>query len=153
MTNVTTIPAGYRLTVTSWENDADAYKTEVIEGLSNERVSYLVDLCKMLSEDNPANDQRSPTFKRNLRLNNQYDPEAHQIEHVMDALDKIVLKHGEHLSEDVVPGHRPAEYGMEDLYDLGLAGQSEFFTRVCQEWKVEHIPNDIVMLDVTDNFK
>lgn len=30
------IKAGYRLTVTSWENDADNYRTVSVDGLSEE---------------------------------------------------------------------------------------------------------------------
>lgn len=153
MTNVTTIPAGYRLTITSWENDADNYKTVIIEGLTNERASYLADLCKLLSDDNPRNNQSSEGYKgRDKRYNNMYEPGRKEIDMLMEELDKIVLKHGQHLSEDVVPGHDAAEYGYEELYELGLSG-GDFFTRCCSEWKIEHIPNDVIMLDVTDNFK
>jgi hypothetical protein len=39
-----TIPAGYQVSVTSWENDGDNYRTETIPGLSKEGAQFLVDL-------------------------------------------------------------------------------------------------------------
>ena len=35
-----TIPSGFQLHITSWENDADNYKTEVISGLTREDVKF-----------------------------------------------------------------------------------------------------------------
>ena len=42
------IPAGYQLSVVSWENDGDHYNTEVMNGLSEEEVKFLVEICLFL---------------------------------------------------------------------------------------------------------
>ena len=36
------IPSGYQLYITSWENDADNYKTEILSGLTKEDVQFYV---------------------------------------------------------------------------------------------------------------
>ena len=48
------ISAGYRLIVTSWENDADNYKTKSMDGLSEEATYFLGALIKLFySKNNP----------------------------------------------------------------------------------------------------
>ena len=41
------IEPGYRLTITSWENDADHYKDMIFEGLAKEDVSYLIEVAQL----------------------------------------------------------------------------------------------------------
>jgi hypothetical protein len=40
------IPPGYQLHVVSWENDADAYGTKIISGLTKEDVEFLLSIVK-----------------------------------------------------------------------------------------------------------
>jgi len=40
MKELTEIPSGYQLSVTTWENDADNCKTETIQGLTREDVKF-----------------------------------------------------------------------------------------------------------------
>lgn len=42
-----TIPAGYSLSVKTWENDGDNYKTVIKYGLSFTEAKFLIDICKM----------------------------------------------------------------------------------------------------------
>lgn len=134
----TVIPAGYRLTVVSWENDRDNYNTEVIEGLSKPKCALYVDLCKALKND---------AFDSDDRLCNMYDPSEKEIEKVTLTLQEIINSHNidEDEDEDEID---PIEY----LSDLGLSGQSEYLTRVCDSFNVEYLPHDIIMEDVTDQF-
>ena len=46
MIKSTTIPAGYRLTVKSWENDGDANEAKIIEGIQHDDdvMSYVASL-------------------------------------------------------------------------------------------------------------
>lgn len=46
------IPAGYQLHISSWENDADDYRTEVLSGLTREDVAFLVSIIKQFSSRN-----------------------------------------------------------------------------------------------------
>lgn len=41
------IPAGYQVTITSWENDADYYKDEIFQGLSEADAKFLTELCPL----------------------------------------------------------------------------------------------------------
>lgn len=127
----TVIPAGYRLTIISWENDADNYDTVILEGLTEEQCAFNVDLCKILTQDWPSLN----------KLNNVYDPDDAEIKHVDDAINLIIKKHNQEETTD------PIAY----LYDLGLS-KGEYYTRVCDSFKVEHIESDIILNDVTDNF-
>lgn len=43
------IPAGYQLHVTSWENDADDYGTEIISGLTEADVRFLLSIAKQFT--------------------------------------------------------------------------------------------------------
>jgi hypothetical protein len=36
------IPSGYQLHITSWENDADNYKTEILSGMTKEDVQFYI---------------------------------------------------------------------------------------------------------------
>ena len=39
---MSTIPSGYQLHITSWEKDADNYKTEILSGLTKEDVQFYI---------------------------------------------------------------------------------------------------------------
>lgn len=58
MSKETIIPAGYRLSVTSWANDADNYKNEMVEGLTLDEVKFRVDFIKLFTSKNNRNDKR-----------------------------------------------------------------------------------------------
>jgi len=49
------IPAGYQLHVTTWENDADAYQTKILNGLGINDVTFLVALAKQFKSRNSSN--------------------------------------------------------------------------------------------------
>lgn len=46
------IPAGYQLHVTTWENDADNYSTQIINGLTEEDVHFLLSLARNFKSRN-----------------------------------------------------------------------------------------------------
>ncbi len=145
-----TIPAGYRLTVTSWENDGDNYNTKTLDGLTLDKVSYLVDLCKILD------------YASNTKGNfgNLYEPSDIDTLGFFGEVKTIIHNHPSVLADflTLVEGMEPIEdeayydYASEDLYELSLVG-GEFFTRVCESFVVEYVPREIIMEDVTDKFK
>lgn len=49
------IPAGYQLHVTTWENDADDYKTEILSGLSEIDVRFYLSLARAFESSNGHN--------------------------------------------------------------------------------------------------
>lgn len=140
MTKQTVIPAGYRLTVTSWENDADNYNTEVKEGLSLGACRLYVDLCKLMGDDDAG-------------VANMYDPDEGELAKLEQELVKVARRHPEETPslEDGFTESDIADTMTDILYDLGLTG-SDFHTRVCSDWKVEHILTDIILTNVTEEF-
>jgi hypothetical protein len=142
----TIIPAGFRVTIVSWENDADSFRTKIKEGLSESKTRYFVDLASMFTREN---------CHRGLDIANLYEPSPHELERVYAAFRAFAKKHpnefvydddfdienDDHLN-DVIGDH---------LYEVGLSGD-EFFTRVTDSIKVEYIAAAIELQDVTKDF-
>ena len=141
MTKQTIISAGYRLTVESWENDADNHNTKVMEGLTFEQCNLFVDLCKLMEGDEPD-------------VANLYEPDEDELQRLNDALVEVARRHPTFMAEleDGATDEDINDAMMSILHDLGLAG-GDFTTRVCSEWKVELVPVQIVLTDVTEEFK
>lgn len=137
MPTQTVIPAGYRLTVDTWENDADNHYTQVLEGLSLELTKLYVDLCKLFNGDS--------------EVANLYDPSPEEKQVVYEELTKIAYAHPGSVdtsSEDATIIGREM---MDKCGDIGLIA-SEFFTRVVDDFKVEYLPEDVIFADVTAQF-
>jgi hypothetical protein len=47
------IPPGYQLHITSWENDADNYKTEILSGLTKEDVQFYIHFLSHFEMNKP----------------------------------------------------------------------------------------------------
>jgi hypothetical protein len=129
----TIIRQGYRLTVLSWENDGDHYATKTLDGLTKEEVACYVELCQLFANE----------------FGNMYEPSADELQVADDAVRDVVQKHRGALStkdtEDLL--RYPAGYMVRFL------SSSEHYTfRVCESCKVEYVPADIVLKDVTDEF-
>ena len=144
----TVIPAGCRLTVITWENDADNYQTVIKEGLSISDTSFFTDLCKAFLHSNDYDH----------RICNLYDPSEADILRVYSTVALIMLKHAqtdhqpsdpEDLSDDDL--NIIGEHCNEFLYDLGITG-GEFFTRVVESYKVEYVDTPIVLKNITAVF-
>lgn len=41
------IPAGYQIQITSWENDADNYNTKILSGLTKEDAKFYIEFAKL----------------------------------------------------------------------------------------------------------
>lgn len=154
MSKQTVIPAGYRITVESWENDADNYKTKIMEGLQKASVEFLVDFVELFHSQN---NYRGPKGHGNM-----YDPDVNKLNNFREAYVEVIKKH---ITKDTEP--KLLEYFwdednnlmyddshdgvMELAYELGLSGGA-FYARVLDSIKVEYIPNEIVLQDVTEEF-
>jgi hypothetical protein len=154
MTKFTTIKAGYRLTVTTWENDGDNYNTEIKEGLEKAEVYFLTDILKLFDRS---------SWNGPSDFGNMYEPSDDEIYRLAVAIRSVAVKHEEWVKanaewlldeipedEDGRPEYMDGAYDF--LYDLGI-GSGEFYTRVCESFKVEYTPNDIQLQDVTAEFK
>jgi hypothetical protein len=128
------IKSGYRITVTSWENDGDNYATESKDGLTHDRVRYHCDLLQLISGSN-CNDKTV--------FGNMYEPDDDEIELFREAVDKVIATH---------------EIAGDDSFDSALdiineyTGSGDQYTRVAEEIVVEFIPTRIDIEDVTKEF-
>ena len=151
MTNVldnTVIPAGYRLSVTTRENDGDNYRTVVKEGLSKSDVDFLTDLCKAFQQDTDyAN-----------RISNIYLPSSKAMLRVYSVVAPIMLKHAQTEYRPVDPENLSLDEiclifnECDELYELGIFGE-EWFTRVVQNFKVEYVDVPVMIKNVTSAFE
>ena len=147
---MTIIKKGYRVTVKTWENDADNYKSGSIEGLSHQEAAFLVDFVKLFSSQND---------RRNRGIGNMYDPSEAEREKAFERVKKVVEKHRTAVenNEEIKQYFFDEDvYFFEDVwaeyaYELTLSG-GVFYTRVMDSYKVEFIPQDIVLEDVTGEF-
>jgi hypothetical protein len=137
----TIIPAGYRLSVVSWENDADAYQTRVFEGLTKERAEFLIEVAELSRGD----------------FGNLYEPSDKELDELAKAALALFKKFPG--QSGFVP--RATEYAdLEEARDcfsdlhFTLCGSSEhFYTRVTESWKVEYVPHEIVLENVSNQFR
>lgn len=130
------IKAGYRVTVTSWENDADSYSTRTIDGLDENKVRFHVDLLKLIAGSN-CND--STVF------GNMYEPSDKETEAFEKAVIEVLEKHD--------AGYEGCE-ALDIAHDIigDYTGYSEFYTRVVDSIVVEYVPQEIIIEDVSTKF-
>ena len=148
-TNQTTIPAGYRVTITSWENDADNYKTTIHEGLTKPRVEYMIELCKLFVSQN----------RDKNAFGNMYDPSEHEVSKAVNAVRALMRKHQAVLTEDelqILDGTAGDEddirYNVQEMVSEYLDTGEDYAFRVFDGAKVELIPHEIKMEDVSSQF-
>lgn len=154
MTKQTIIPAGYRVTITSWENDADNYADTIHEGLTKERVEFILELCNLFLSKNGQYGKKGKGF------GNMYEP-GHDEQLAAEAAIRVVMeKHRAVLTEDeleqlAIESDPDDEYGgpeFSEMVSTFLDSSEDYYYRVYSGAKVELIPHEIRMEDVTDQF-
>ena len=137
MTKITTIPAGYRLTVDSWENDGDNEQTRVIEGIQHdEDVMFYVALCKMHDMDTP--------------YSNLYEPRDKEIQMHDIALLELIKKFPNMTYYDKPLTNVSDVRNIMDY--IGIGATEYYLTGVCDSFKIEYIKKDIIFEDITEIF-
>lgn len=137
MGNETIIKAGYRITVGTWENDGDNDRTKVMEGVSKEHIPFIAAVCNLFESGS-----------RNANcFGNMYEPSEQEVNALQEALRGVIEQHASR------PDHCDSPEAVLDTlgWGLGLTG-GEFYTRVFESIKVEYIPQDIMIQDVTHEF-
>lgn len=153
------IPAGYRLSFTSWENDADNYNTIVFDGLSELDVKFLVELGKLLRTSYRA-DTDSIAFGGSCDLTEEV---------MATAIDKVFANHPlsdhaigwkerlDEVADDRAAGNTDFFWAYaECLTEIvgypgeGMGGYDEHYFRVMDSYTVHKIETEI--LDVTASF-
>lgn len=146
----TVIPAGYRVTITSWENDGDNYNTKILEGLTVQQAKFYVDFAKLFTKSGWEGG-----------IGNLYEPNDQEIAKAYAQIEPLAIKHNaaiyslnifdaDILTSAIDEGDA-GEMLMELAYDIGLSC-GEFWTRFCEEIKVEFVPREITFQDVTGDF-
>jgi hypothetical protein len=132
------IKAGYRITVTSWENDADNYNTKTVEGLNEDEVNFHIDLLKLIVGSN-SNDKTV--------FGNMYDPRDSELEAFREAVIRVFLKHSR---PDSI--YEPLNIAMDIIGEYTGYGGDGFYTRVAESIVVEFVPQEIIIEDVSTKF-
>ena len=146
----TVIPAGYRVTISSWENDMDACQDEILEGLTKERVEFLVDLCGLFKS-------KSCSTKTKQYHGNMYDPSESEVEAACKAIVVVMNKHRAALTEEELEIldeddlNRIGDYAGDMLGDL-LGRSDDYWVRVFDGMKIEYTAVSIILDDVTEEF-
>lgn len=128
---MSTIKAGYRMTVTSWENDADHYNTITKDGLTENDVKLYVDVLRLAADG----------------FGNMYEPSDKEMEKFGEAVWLVFDKNGHKYEQP----DGCIDEGAEIIGEF--CGYSEhYFTRVVEKIIVEYVPQEIVIEDVTKKF-
>jgi hypothetical protein len=137
----TIIPAGYRFIFDSWENDGDYKRTVVTEGVSEPEARLLAEIAKTLVSGGTG-------------LENNYEPDDKEVKKGLKVLMAIFERFQTVFSEEDfdafrIDGSLMADYIADKI--LGYSAEGYYF-RVLDAYKIEHVPFDILIKDVTDQF-
>lgn len=132
----TIIPQGYRIHVTTWENDGDNYKTKTIKGVTKEQIPFILAACELL---------RSGSNNGGATFGNLYEESTDDL---IEALSELVEQYPNR------PEHCDSGSAVFEnlLWDLGFTDSEYFTTRVFERVKIEYVPSKIVLEDVTNQF-
>lgn len=133
------IVPGYRVQVTTWENDGDNYNTEAMDGLDENEVRFVLHVCKLFGSSFP-----------NSLGNEDLHGEAFVL-----ALQVHLTNFDGTIPSDWVPAGDEEEY-LEDFYcdllgNLGINGTEYGYWRVFEDAQVYLVPQPI--LNVTKKFQ
>ena len=169
MTQVLTQPAGYAITIASWENDGDYRATKTMSVATQEQAYIVTAIAKLFRSY-----WRNGTVRGETSFDNMYDASLQELHDMFRAISKIigdyplfqelfgwddfVLPTEQDFSNyDELDADSPIE-GMHDavfelLTLLGLSGQQdEQHTRVAENITVRYYPEAVYAKDVTDVF-
>lgn len=136
---------GFQLHVTSWENDGDNYKTQIISGLNEIDTQFLIFMAKPFGR---FHDRSKNPY--GLTGNAENDIELIKalyidaLNHFPDVSDKYKFDIDDEDIEEI----------LRDLLETLLSSAGEYydyeFSRVCERIKVYFVPGEIE--DVTEKF-
>jgi hypothetical protein len=136
---MTDIPSGYQLSIISWENDGDNYKTKILNGLTKEDVKFYIHFLKHFQSTYGNEDVSEHPNAEKIAIESawkKFPPSSPQL--VQDVKDSIEgWKVNPNESYDWI--YATIEYSCE--------GESY---RVFESYKVHLIPHTIP--DVTNQF-
>ena len=172
MNKVLVQPAGYAITIASWENDADFNATKTLSVATLQEAQIIVAIAKLFNSY-----WRNKTIRGETSFDNLYEPGDSELAAMFKAIAQIVGDYPlfqrlygyddwddyrtptEQEFEDYIEGIvvGPIEYMhaavFELLDSLGLSGQQEGqYTRVAESITVHYYAEPIYAEDVTSTF-
>lgn len=152
------IPAGYQLHITTWENDADNYTTQIMSGLTKADVNFYLEIARKFVSTNVGQYDQDVWTKNGEGWGNRGHTaeELGKLLHEMaakypDISESIKAKLHDYLHEN--PEFEDINQWFDDL--LGVCSEAyydiENFTKVFDSAKVFSIP--VECSDVSGEFK
>lgn len=144
------IKPGYQLHITSWENDADNYKTEVIQGLTKEDVQfYLHFLRHFYSSYCRYKDMIGPGYG-NLDIDECMEAESIAITSAFEAFPPSSPQLLDDVKQSIEFWKENSRCSCDWVYKtIGTWGEGDRY-RVFDSFEVYYIPTEIE--NVTDKF-
>lgn len=151
MKKYNTIPKGYLVTVTTWENDGDNYNTVTKKGIIDmPQLIIELQMLKLLRLDN-----------REYSFANQYEVSDEMVKEIGAAFRKIITEGNWQNTFETIWERKVDEINDEEMfqiisdtfYDYGAHGSGDSFAiRVVETIRVEWLQEDIQLEDVTEDF-
>lgn len=150
----TMLPAGYRLTVWSWENDADNYQTNTMQGLSKDETKFLIEFCRLFENAEYEDGGFGNITEGSDEL---YENLARAIMDIVERGDGVPPASMQRALDAA------AELDHDENWYIGIAraageihnslfGSTEFEFRMYDKHTVEYLDHDVYMRIVTNEF-
>lgn len=127
---------GYTVEVTSWENDADHYRTKTFKANSKEEALEIKDICETLFKSYHSADKGISNDCKDSLSNKDEEIILEFMEQCPELMKRFSEGREKLTDEDIV----------DAFCDLSweLMGGSEWYTfRVCEKCEIECVPEDI----------
>lgn len=150
MTTRTLYKAGYVIRVTSWENDADNYRTKEMHIAEKEKIDVVVEFVKLFTSRN--------NYKNRDISNLCYGDEHEYYGPLSDFYEEYMPWFCEDVDLDGAEDEDEereiiAEHMIGFAYDLGLTRSEYYTTRVLDKFEVVYFPQDVICEDITEEYK
>ena len=142
---MTIIKAGYRLTVNSWENDADYHQSITVDGLIKIQVEFLIKFLSLFTSDKYGNIYGEISDAKEEAL----IKEVNQVISLYRNNPNLERDFGNLLNVEEI------DLDLDDIISLVgdyLDYSENYYTRVFDGYIVEYLPEDIHIEDVTEQF-
>jgi hypothetical protein len=125
------LPKGYIITISTWENDGDNRRDDILHTTSTYSAEAISGICK--------------EYMNNPDIGNLYEPDEDEIEQYEAFIKEMAAKYPDELSfsnfSDLRENNIPVSEDL--LYDIGLSKSSDFFTRRLEGYTVEYVSEDV----------
>lgn len=134
---------GYHIVVTSWENDADYYKTESIHYADRADVEKAVKILRLFTS---VNNHKHPGIGNSQHRDKSKVYTAFY--NLIEANPGIIPVTLDDIEEDRVDVYELLEH----VPDVGILSSEHYLARVVESIRVEYYPEDVYCEDLTEEF-